>query len=95
MNTFTIFSLLCLVIASCSGLRCFPCEQRSTPCPDPSTLSCPWGTVKDICYCCDICGKGPGEECGGMWNMFGKCGRCLVCKKESEHAKGTCVPGGC
>ncbi|XP_053647258.1 venom protein 302 [Cherax quadricarinatus] len=90
MKISTLLCLLFIAVSSCSGLRCMPCGTRH-PCSDPSTLNCPWGTVKDICNCCDICGKGPNEACGGSWDMYGKCGDCLTCQKETKRGQGICV----
>nr|XP_053647280.1 single insulin-like growth factor-binding domain protein-2 [Cherax quadricarinatus] len=89
MHTFTLLCAFTLTVASCSGLSCIPCEERK--CRDPSTLDCPWGTVKDICNCCDVCGKSPGQECGGMWNLLGKCGTSLICIKKRISGDGICV----
>nr|XP_045613120.1 uncharacterized protein LOC123767477 [Procambarus clarkii] len=90
MNTFILFSLLCLVVARCSGLSCVPCNPND--CQDPATLNCSWGTVREACSCCETCGGGPGAVCGGPWDIKGKCGSCLVCNKKTADADGICVP---
>nr|XP_045612998.1 single insulin-like growth factor-binding domain protein-1 [Procambarus clarkii] len=83
MNTFILFSLLCLVVARCSGLSCTPCNPNN--CQDPATLNCSWGTVRQACSCCQSCGGGPGAVCGGAFDTKGKCGPSLVCDKESKE----------
>ena len=45
-----------------------------------------------MCGCCDVCAKVEGEECGGPWDLNGKCDKGLKCvHKEPEfNAKGIC-----
>ena len=57
------------------GLSCNACDPENCEPPE----GCKYGLVKDICYCCDVCAKGPGEECGGLWSLRGKCGAAFVC----------------
>ncbi|XP_064098365.1 insulin-like growth factor-binding protein 7 [Macrobrachium nipponense] len=57
------------------GLSCRACDPES--CIPPR--GCKYGLVKGICYCCDVCAKGPGEACGGLWSLNGKCGAAFVC----------------
>ena len=49
--------------------------------------------MKDACGCCDVCGKVFGEECGGLWNMNGKCGRGLKCDQGEGPLRQ--FPGSC
>nr|XP_053647391.1 single insulin-like growth factor-binding domain protein-2 [Cherax quadricarinatus] len=89
MNSFTLFCLLSLAVASCSGLKCRVCDTAEW-CQDPSTLNCTYGTVKDACNCCDVCGQGPGEVCGGPWDIKGRCGVGLKCQKKKNN-EGICI----
>ncbi|KAK3864295.1 hypothetical protein Pcinc_030010 [Petrolisthes cinctipes] len=51
----------------------------------PAEVSrCSWGLVLDMCGCCYVCGKGPGESCGGQWAWHGRCGRGLDCRRPSD-----------
>uniref|UniRef100_A0A224XG57 Putative venom gland protein n=1 Tax=Megacormus gertschi TaxID=1843536 RepID=A0A224XG57_9SCOR len=62
-------------------LRCRECgTYKCEPPPD----NCPVGTVTNVCDCCLVCGKAENEQCGGVWNMNGKCGTGLKCIKDSE-----------
>lgn len=66
------FSILAVVCTLSCGFPCNPAECRDVG-------PCAHGTVKDPCACCDVCAKGLGEECGGSYNGFGRCGVGLVC----------------
>ncbi|XP_068202958.1 venom protein 302-like [Palaemon carinicauda] len=71
---------LCVLTASTSGLRCAPCVASESRCPNSAKEGeCPYGIVTDICDCCFVCGQGPGDKCGGFWNVDGKCGTGLEC----------------
>ncbi|KAK8733131.1 hypothetical protein OTU49_006775 [Cherax quadricarinatus] len=94
MNTFTLLCLLFLAVTRCSGLTCLPC-QAETQCPDSNTLHCYYGIVKDVCNCCDVCAKGPGEKCGGEWDAQGKCADGLTCQKTTGNAEGICAFSQC
>jgi len=84
-------------IASVSSLSCMSCDQLV--CPKPA--SCKGGIVKDVCGCCDVCAKLEGEECGGAWDMSGKCARGLRCVRKDplktpfELEVGVCKPDKC
>ena len=74
-----------LLLASVLGLSASSATSCVHPCPaaqctqvDPS--SCPYGLVKDVCECCDVCGNGPGQLCGAN----GKCGEGLICVPVQE-----------
>ena len=73
--------LLAFFVAGSATNSChYPCNPASQCLPlDPNT--CQHGVVKDICECCDVCGKGPGDECGPP----GKCGEGLVCVQGYEE----------
>ncbi|XP_047495894.1 insulin-like growth factor-binding protein 7 [Penaeus chinensis] len=74
MRPFALLVLVaCVVFSSgmdymcnqCMDSICFPIPRRG----------CPYGTVKDSCGCCDICGQGPDRSCDEMV----KCGSGLTC----------------
>ncbi|GAB6024847.1 hypothetical protein CHUAL_009965 [Chamberlinius hualienensis] len=79
--------LFCLVLFAASvssyveALTCMSCEL--VDCNIKNLSKCKYGTVKDVCHCCDVCAKGPGESCGGMWEMEGKCATGLRCRTET------------
>ncbi|XP_042893869.1 insulin-like growth factor-binding protein 7 [Penaeus japonicus] len=88
MNTLTILLLAACVIAT-SGyrLKCNDCAAAT--CPSLPRKGCAHGLVSDICDCCSVCGKGPGEKC----DEFIKCGSGLTCKVEDYgRGLGFCVP---
>ncbi|XP_042886648.1 single insulin-like growth factor-binding domain protein-1 [Penaeus japonicus] len=74
MKTLVLVLLLVSICATASGssFRCSPCYQ--VRCPSPGY--CPYGVVKNVCGCCDVCGKGPGEEC----DHKNKCGPNYYCQ---------------
>ncbi|RXG69398.1 Single insulin-like growth factor-binding domain protein-2 [Armadillidium vulgare] len=41
----------------------------------------------DACHCCHECKKGPGEKCGGLFNLDGICGDGLVCHRNKNHSE--------
>ena len=70
-----LFLLSCVLVGA-SSLNCF------TPCQNCDSLTpggCPYGLVDDTCFCCTVCGLGPGEDCG---DEIGFCGRGLECYKD-------------
>ena len=42
-------------------------------CDPLDSKQCDYGLVKDVCNCCDVCAKGPGESCGGHFAVEGFC----------------------
>uniref|UniRef100_A0A4Q8K634 U118-Liphistoxin-Lth1a_1 n=1 Tax=Liphistius thaleban TaxID=1905330 RepID=A0A4Q8K634_9ARAC len=68
--------------------RDFPCNKY----PCPNTRDCEFGIVRDVCECCDTCAKGPGDQCGGLFNHAGTCREDLQC---SPHPKYNQLPGQC
>lgn len=66
----------------------WPCNQELR-CNDIDTSNCEHGIVLDTCYCCHVCGKGPGELCG---RVEGNCGEGLVCDYVSRDV-GLCIQG--
>ncbi|XP_066962361.1 venom protein 302-like [Macrobrachium rosenbergii] len=81
-----VIASVCCLIGSTHALRCIPCQRDEARCPKGNlTLSdCPYGVTTDVCNCCDACAKGPGENCGGAWNMRGKCGPEYTCVPVEE-----------
>nr|API81344.1 venom toxin [Hemiscorpius lepturus] len=71
------------------SLKCRVCGTYDCK---PTPENCPVGIVKDVCNCCDVCGKNENEVCGGPWNIIGKCGEGLKCVEEDDHfeSKGIC-----
>merc|ERR1712112_568644 len=66
-----------------------PCQECS-PVPD----YCSTGqTVLDPCGCCEECAKGEGDECGGLFGLYGTCADDLECVDNSEDPEN--VPGVC
>uniref|UniRef100_A0A224XET6 Putative venom gland protein n=1 Tax=Megacormus gertschi TaxID=1843536 RepID=A0A224XET6_9SCOR len=67
------------------------CRECGTYECQPPPNNCPVGTVTDLCDCCLECGKAENEECGGTWDMNGKCGTGLKCIKDAEpYGDGIC-----
>jgi len=71
-------------------------------CPPPPEYCSTGQTVKDECGCCEVCAKGEGEECGGLWGTDGTCADDLECVMENPEdpfdLRGTCqrtVSGCC
>ncbi|XP_076062560.1 uncharacterized protein LOC143037860 isoform X2 [Oratosquilla oratoria] len=63
------------------ALQCGPCD----PATCPAIGECRRGITWDVCGCCEACSKSLGEECGGPWNAYGKCGYGLTCLKDARH----------
>ena len=73
--------LLMAILAPGTATSCqFPCNP-SSQCSHIDLSNCEYGTVKDVCECCSVCGKGPGELCGS----YGKCGDGLICVQGYEE----------
>ncbi|CAL4091102.1 unnamed protein product, partial [Meganyctiphanes norvegica] len=70
-----------------SSQSCFGC-QNGCQLPPPQ---CIYGVVRDICGCCDECGKGPLQECGG--GLAGRCGDGLECSLPPPAPPSACVDG--
>jgi len=54
--------------------RCKPCPEEGCTPPE----GCFYGVVKDRCQR-EMCAKGPGERCGGRWELLGACGEGMFC----------------
>uniref|UniRef100_A0A1V1WBG2 Putative venom protein n=1 Tax=Superstitionia donensis TaxID=311983 RepID=A0A1V1WBG2_9SCOR len=82
MNKFWTISFVLLgIFTSSMALSCLPCYEREC---EPLPAHCPAGIGKDICYCCPVCAQAENEECGGPWDMLGRCGDGLTCVKEED-----------
>ena len=44
------------------------------------------GVVRDVCGCCDVCARGEGESCGGLFHNHGKCGNNLNCVRRRPNS---------
>ncbi|CAG0894693.1 unnamed protein product [Cyprideis torosa] len=93
--TATLLALCALVLLDqfqhVSALSCSPCDL--TYCDYVDESLCPAGIGKDVCGCCPQCLNGPGDSCGGPWNIAGVCGRGLKCVKDDPwdfNASGKC-----
>ncbi|XP_023234366.1 venom protein 302-like [Centruroides sculpturatus] len=92
MHRIFFYIYLCATIfVYVSALTCEMCGTFE--CHNKSDDECPSGLVTDICDCCLVCGKSENETCGGIWNVLGKCGEGLYCKKENEipYSPGICI----
>jgi len=89
-----VIGVLTLVMRA-ESLSCGPdaCDKPCglVFCPSPEQQG------KDLCGCCHICLQGPGEKCGGPFNIEGQCATNLACQKEDTeglglaNASGVCV----
>ncbi|XP_069194407.1 venom protein 302 isoform X5 [Procambarus clarkii] len=83
-----LLALLALIHMS-AGLSCpRPCDRNRC-----TKVQCNFGVGKDLCSCCPRCLKGLGEECGGIWNHGGSCGKGLTCSNPPNFT--TQEPGKC
>ncbi|PRD29248.1 UNVERIFIED_CONTAM: Single insulin-like growth factor-binding domain protein-2 [Trichonephila clavipes] len=69
--------------ALCSEIECedYDCMEVD---------DCEFGEVPDVCECCYACAKGPGESCGGMFDLAGTCAWGYACQ---PHPKYPQLPG--
>lgn len=91
--------LLWCLLSPAYGLSCvWPCNP-SQQCTHIDTSNCRYGLVKDVCGCCNVCGKGLGELCGGIDDIEGKCGpgfECITMEYEGlSEAELEQIPGFC
>lgn len=73
-----------LLLATVVTVSCLSCPAPCTPesCSSIDISNCSYGTVKDACECCDVCGRGPGDPCGeGGATFYGRCGDDMTCTK--------------
>jgi len=76
-NVLSTVGLLIFFLAASDALSCHECDRDN--CEKPWDLRCKGGLVKDVCGCCDVCGKVEGEECGGLFYLKGDCDEGLTC----------------
>ncbi|XP_047489829.1 neuroparsin-A-like [Penaeus chinensis] len=88
-------ALLCLCVCfslcavSVTGLSCV----RDLTCTKLQAvfMFCKYGVISGPCRDCQ-CAKGPGEECGGLFNLSGICVKGLYCKKDWQiFGVGKCI----
>ncbi|XP_027221413.1 insulin-like growth factor-binding protein-related protein 1 [Penaeus vannamei] len=87
MKTLPLLLLLACACATTSGfsVRCSPCDEVDC---GPPPADCKYGLVKNVCNCCYICGKGPGEDC----DPVKKCAPGLYCKLHPvSYGNGICT----
>ncbi|KAF2356694.1 Growth factor receptor cysteine-rich domain [Trinorchestia longiramus] len=73
---------------------CLSCACNPRKCP--VVTSCPYGSGLDPCFCCTVCNLGPGETCGGPFDIAGRCGMGLTCVKTRPrdiNLEGVCREG--
>jgi len=88
---FVLLVLLGLVTRGLT-LSCFGCPLD---CGVPP-FDCTYGVVRDVCGCCDECGRGPFEECGEYFGVtVGQCGDGLVCGLPPPGYPNPNAPGVC
>jgi len=88
--TFSVLLTSSTIFAKPEVLQCAPCEQSQCP----AIGDCPRGITWDVCRCCEVCAKKSGEECGGPWNAYGKCGYELTCLKDARECPYLFSPKG-
>ncbi|XP_017784225.1 PREDICTED: neuroparsin-A-like [Nicrophorus vespilloides] len=97
MQTISIISLLfavtlSFVITNMAEARapwiCQPCDMFEECNKEPESY-CMWGETRNSCNR-RVCAKGPGERCGGLRDIFGRCGTGMWCQKEDESNTYTC-----
>ena len=87
----TLTCVALIIVAACA-LTCDDECDRST-CVQHG--ECAYGEVRDQCLCCPVCGKGPGDICGGTFNAYGRCGTGLVCHVQAPYPASLQIPGTC
>jgi hypothetical protein len=99
MKTILLIALVISAnLAITESLRC-RCDSPHVKCTPVYKLNCAGGLVRDVCGCCAVCAKVKGEKCGGPWNLRGRCGCGLRCRKSPKviaqvgefNAGGICV----
>ncbi|XP_071540498.1 uncharacterized protein [Panulirus ornatus] len=82
----------CLALLIQEATAAPTCKERDQPAPS----DCTFGVATDWCRN-EVCAKGPGERCGGVWWEEGKCGlgtscSCGICTGCSSVKAGKCSP---
>ncbi|XP_003729949.1 insulin-like growth factor-binding protein 2 [Strongylocentrotus purpuratus] len=89
LEVFILLFLSCMIERSISlSCPCWshdanpsnPLSYRETYCNDLD-LTCPSGSevISDHCGCCKVCSHVEDEECGGPWNVLGRCAKDFEC----------------
>ncbi|XP_018008438.1 venom protein 302 isoform X2 [Hyalella azteca] len=92
-----MFKVTCIIVAffvlavtwQVEALRC---NCTAITCARVDERTCRHGVGLNACGCCQVCLRGPGERCGGPWNIEGKCGRNLTCSKLGPDSVNSRVP---
>ncbi|GAB6027745.1 hypothetical protein CHUAL_001982 [Chamberlinius hualienensis] len=85
MKSVFIFAIVFICFSQhTEALSCRRCTNKEEICGDYDTSICKYGLALDMCGCCDVCAKGPGEICGGIWNYGGTCGKGLNCHRKKK-----------
>ncbi|GAB6024842.1 hypothetical protein CHUAL_009960 [Chamberlinius hualienensis] len=93
MHTLVLVAVIIASVILCSdALSCPRRPDGTLYCTDVDPKTCRYGTVSDICSFCQVCAKGPGEECGGIWNIGGRCGKGYFCHGNPQNWQ---RPGQC
>ncbi|KAG0720059.1 Single insulin-like growth factor-binding domain protein-1 [Chionoecetes opilio] len=80
--TLSLFTVTAVVSAlKPDALQCGACDPHRCP----AIGECHRGITWDVCNCCEVCAKGPNEECGGPWEAYGKCGIGLNCVRDARE----------
>lgn len=74
---------VCITLVSC--LTCKSCQPSSCP----VVTECSAGLVMDVCNCCAVCAQSEGEQCGGRFELDGKCGIEYYCQLKPLHGYGS------
>ncbi|CAB3982045.1 cysteine-rich motor neuron 1 -like isoform X2 [Paramuricea clavata] len=77
---------LILVILTTLLTRTKSCEPCHSVVCDTDVSKCKDGIAKDTCGCCDVCARGEGESCGGLFHNHGKCGNGLKCIRRRANS---------
>ncbi|XP_035231762.1 single insulin-like growth factor-binding domain protein-2 [Stegodyphus dumicola] len=100
LRVFELFIMLGLLSSSLANDDDFEDDEREVLCSDiicddyecPETDDCDYGLAPDVCGCCYTCAKGPGDSCGGMYDLAGRCTKGYYCQ---PHPKYPQLPGIC
>ena len=70
-------ALIHILTVNPAAADCGVCD--TSYCEPLNGSACAYGVLKDECYCCDACAKGPGESCGGPQGGDGYCAEGYEC----------------
>ncbi|GAB6024840.1 hypothetical protein CHUAL_009958 [Chamberlinius hualienensis] len=92
MQAVIIFAVIIASFTLCNALSC-PLDLNGKPyCTNVNPRICRYGTELDNCGQCTVCLKGPGEQCGGIWNTEGTCAKGYICQPNPKNWQ---LPGKC